>query len=204
MSAAVGADIESLCSKCGDVWHVVVAKVGEEVVKVQCKQCGGYHRHRSPNGTTTAKKSEPRPRVNRAKRAPVERFETPQVAADLSKPARTYSPMEKFVIGDRVEHPSFGAGVVEATPEPGKMTVFFAAGRKVLVHEKGPGSGALSRPRPFDHTKSKVGVGDAPKRVTRPSDFGPEPEEGGESSESSGSVDTVATDSDEASVDQNA
>ena len=24
MSPGVGADIESLCSKCGDVWHVVV------------------------------------------------------------------------------------------------------------------------------------------------------------------------------------
>src|SRR5678815_1711262 len=39
MSAAVGADVEALCSKCGDVWHVVVAKVGERIVKVQCKQC---------------------------------------------------------------------------------------------------------------------------------------------------------------------
>ena len=29
MTPAVGADIESLCSKCGDVWHVVVAKVGD-------------------------------------------------------------------------------------------------------------------------------------------------------------------------------
>ena len=34
MSAAVGADVESLCSKCGDVWHVVVAKVGDQIVRV--------------------------------------------------------------------------------------------------------------------------------------------------------------------------
>jgi hypothetical protein len=174
MSAAVGADIESLCSKCGDVWHVVVAKVGDEVVKVQCKQCGGYHRHRSVNGAP-AKKSEPRPRVTRTPRPPVERFETPQVAADLTKPTRPYSPREKFAVGDRVEHPTFGAGVVEATPEPGKMTVFFAAGRKVLVHEKGPGSGALSRPAPFDHGKNTAVAGDAPKKVSRPNDLGPLP-----------------------------
>jgi hypothetical protein len=174
MSAAVGADIESLCSKCGDVWHVVVAKVGEEVVKVQCKQCGGYHRHRSVNGATpAAKKSEPRARSIKPRRAPVERFATPQVAADLSKPARTYSPREKFVIGDRVEHPSFGAGVVEATPEPGKMTVFFAEGRKVLVHEKGVGPTSLPRPPRFDHAKNVNGVGDAPSRVGRPADMGP-------------------------------
>src|SRR5665647_995831 len=46
MSAGVGADVESLCSKCGDVWHVVVAKDGDKIVKVQCKQCSGYHRYR--------------------------------------------------------------------------------------------------------------------------------------------------------------
>ena len=31
MTAAVGADVEALCSKCGDVWHVVVAKVNVQV-----------------------------------------------------------------------------------------------------------------------------------------------------------------------------
>ena len=34
MTARVGADIEALCSKCGDVWHVVVAMVGPEIVRV--------------------------------------------------------------------------------------------------------------------------------------------------------------------------
>ena len=87
MSAAVGADVEALCSKCGDVWHVVVAKVGE-----------------------------------------------------------------------RVDHPSFGQGVVEIA-EPGKITVFFATGRRVLVQSKEgatAGSG-LSRPKPFDHTNTAGG-----------------------------------------------
>ena len=197
MSAAVGADIESLCSKCGDVWHVVVAKVGEEVVKVQCKQCGGYHRHRSVNGAPAAKK-ERTARVSRPPRPVVERFETPQVAADLTKPTRTYSPREKFVVGDRVEHPNFGAGVVEACPEPGKMTVFFASGRKVLVHEKTPSPGVLTRPPPFDHTKNVTGVGDAPQRVGRPAEFD-EP--------SDGEVDADADADDSganAAVDQNA
>ena len=198
MSAAVGADIESLCSKCGDVWHVVVAKVGEEVVKVQCKQCGGYHRHRSVNGAPAVKK-ERTARVSRPPRPVVERFETPQVAADLTKPTRTYSPREKFVVGDRVEHPSFGAGVVEACPEPGKMTVFFPSGRKVLVHEKGPGNASLTRPPPFDHSKN-TGLGDSPQRVGRPSDLGPAPEADAEVGEAVPEAD----DDEAAAADQNA
>jgi hypothetical protein len=197
MSAAVGADIESLCSKCGDVWHVVVAKVGEEVVKVQCKQCGGYHRHRSVNGAPAAKK-ERTARVSRPPRPVVERFETPQVAADLTKPTRTYSPRDKYVVGDRVEHPTFGAGVVEACPEPGKMNVFFPTGRKVLVHEKAAGTGALTRPPPFDHAghNTGVGVGDAPQRIARNA-LGAE-EDGAEPG------DADADDGETAAADQNA
>jgi hypothetical protein len=156
MSAAVGADIESLCSKCGDVWHVVVAKVGENIVKVQCKQCGGYHRHKPIGG-----KPAPRARTSsvarpKAAREAVARIDTPSVAADLSKPPRTYNASERYAIGDRIEHPTFGSGVVEALPEPGKMTVFFATGRRLLVHAK-EGGGGLQRPQRIVHQAPGTG-----------------------------------------------
>ena len=167
MSASVGADIESLCSKCGDVWHVVVAKEGQQIVKVQCKQCGGYHRYRSPTSVPKEKRAPPS-MMERAQRelqpkAPVERFEKPAVAADLTKPVRTYRASERFEVGERVDHPSFGQGVVEAA-EPGKVTVFFGTGRRVLVQSKegATGGGGLTRPKPFDHSNTAGGkpVGD--------------------------------------------
>lgn len=157
MSAAVGADVEALCAKCGDVWHVVVAKVGEQIAKVQCKQCGGYHRYKSPHGAPKEKRqpslATPRP-AREAK--PVERFEKPAVAADLAKPVRPYRASEKFEIGERVEHPSFGQGVVEIS-EPGKITVFFASGRRVLAQAKAASGGGLERPKPFDHSNPAGG-----------------------------------------------
>lgn len=156
MSAAVGADIAALCSKCGDVWHVIVAKIGEQIVKVQCKECGGYHRYKNPSGAKAAKKpGTPRPREPRAV---VERHETPAVAADLSRPVRTYRATERYEVGERVEHPTFGQGTVEVV-DGQKATVFFAAGRKVLVHAKGEPAGpaGLSRPKPFDHTGPQAG-----------------------------------------------
>jgi hypothetical protein len=164
MSAAVGADIESLCAKCGDVWHVVVAKNGEQIVKVQCKQCGGYHRYKSPHGAPIEKR-QPSPFAPKPAREPkpVERFEKPAVSPDLTRPVRTYRATEKFEIGDRVEHPSFGQGVIE-TAEPGKITVFFPSGRRVLVQAKeGAGGGKLERPKPFDHSNPAGGkpVGEA-------------------------------------------
>lgn len=156
MSAAVGADIAALCSKCGDVWHVVVAKVGEEIVKVQCKECGGYHRYRNPAGKAAPKRSASPGRA-REPRAVVERFEAPAVAADLSRPPRSYRVSEKYEVGDRLEHPTFGTGTVEVV-DGQKITVFFASGRKVLVHAKGDaGNGGLSRPKPFDHSGPQAG-----------------------------------------------
>jgi hypothetical protein len=161
MSAAVGADVEALCSKCGDVWHVVVAKVGEKIVKVLCKQCGGQHRYKSPHGAPATAKlpSATRPpKAPKEPKAPVERFEKPAVAANLTKPSRPYRASEKFDVGDRVDHPNFGQGVIEIA-EPGKITVFFATGRRVLVQSKegATGGGGLSRPKPFDHTSTAGG-----------------------------------------------
>jgi DNA replicative helicase MCM subunit Mcm2 (Cdc46/Mcm family) len=156
MSAGVGADVEALCSKCGDVWHVVVAKVGDQIAKVQCKECGAYHRYRSHEKVSAKSRSTAAPRV-RAQRAPVERFEKPSVAADLSRAVRPYSAVERYVVGDRIDHTVFGQGVVEASPEPGKVTVFFAVGRKVLVQARDVAANALTRPKPFDHSSAAGG-----------------------------------------------
>lgn len=163
MSARVGDDVEALCSKCGDVWHVVVAKVGEQIVKVHCKECNKEHRYKSPHGAPKEKRqpSQFAPKPERAK--PVERFEKPAVAADLAKPVRRYAASEHFEVGDRVDHPSFGQGVVEVS-DSGKVTVFFATGRRVLVQAKSAAAGGgLTRPKPFDHSNAAGGkpVGEA-------------------------------------------
>lgn len=157
MTPAVGADIESLCSKCGDVWHVIVAKVGQDIVRVICKECGSQHRYRNPKKPDERAKRASTGAAARPARPMkiVERFEKPSVAADLDKPPRAYAPSERYAVGERVEHPSFGQGVVESL-ELGKMTTFFAVGRKVLACAKAeaPGtSAALARPKPFAHTR---------------------------------------------------
>ena len=160
MSAGVGSDVEALCAKCGDVWHVVVAKVGERIVKVQCKQCSGYHRYKSPHGAAAVAKlpATNRPKVAKEPKAPVERFDKPLVAADLTKPSQTYKASARYEVGDRVDHPTFGQGVIEIS-EPGKITVFFATGRRVLAQSKEGeiSGGGLSRPRPFDHSNTAGG-----------------------------------------------
>src|SRR3954453_7493779 len=94
----VGQDIEALCGKCGQVWHVVMAKMGDRIAKVVCKRCGGHHRYRleadaaAPNPPATGaaasgeRKAAPR-RTARAHAAPP----APVIPAfDPAKPPRPY------------------------------------------------------------------------------------------------------------------
>ena len=156
MSASVGADVEALCSKCGDVWHVVVAKVGDSIVKVHCKECNKEHRYKNPHGQPKAVRNPSLTTPKPTREKVVERFEKPAVAADLSKPARSYRASEHYIVGERVEHPNFGQGVVEVS-ESGKVTVFFGSGRRVLAQTKSAATNTLERPKPFDHTNTAGG-----------------------------------------------
>ena len=65
---------------------------------------------------------------------------------DTSRPVRTYRADEHFEVADRIQHPSFGLGVVEASEE-GKVTVWFSAGRKKLAQASG--APKLERPPPI-------------------------------------------------------
>ena len=140
MTAATGADVESLCSKCGDVWHVVVAKVGEQIVKVQCKECGSYHRHRPPGGTAARKprasSSSSSPRRSALGSGPAKPPPPTTFSPDPSLPVRTYSMRETFQPGEQIKHPRFGVGLVERTGDPGKISVLFSDGRKILAQAK--------------------------------------------------------------------
>ena len=142
---AVGEDIESVCGKCGDVWHVVVAMVETDIAKVECKECKATHKYK-PTGEakkkadeekkaakkkTTKKKTTRKPRKSAEPALP----EGPRAEAN-DKPPQKYSIKGSFEIGDRVEHPSFGEGVVDGLPAPGKIEVYFTDGRKTLAAAK--------------------------------------------------------------------
>jgi hypothetical protein len=161
MTAATGADVESMCSKCGDVWHVVVAKVGEQIVKVQCKECGSYHRHRPPGGVAARKPRTPSssssPRRSALGSGSLAKAPPATFAPDPSLPIRTYSMRETFRPGEQIKHPRFGVGLVERSADPGKISVLFTDGRKILAQAKPdstltPGGAASPMPSEEDAT----------------------------------------------------
>ncbi len=130
----VGADIESICAKCGDVWHVVVAVVGTKVAKVQCKQCGAYHRHKS--GAAAKASAVKRPRKSTLRPGETSARAPAKPVIDPDKPIKPYKMSDAFQTGDQIQHLRFGVGVVESAAEPGKIAVLFDDGRKFLAVAK--------------------------------------------------------------------
>lgn len=149
MQVAVGKDVEAVCRKCGEVWHVIVAVETGKIVKVQCKQCMAYHRYKPPEGearvdaaprrraaSSTATKKKTTRKKTAKKKAKKSPWDEPLTEPDLSRPIRPYKLSERYEPGDRVQHPKFGEGVVEILTGQGKMNVFFEDGRKTLAHDR--------------------------------------------------------------------
>jgi hypothetical protein len=143
MAAQVGQDIEALCGRCGTVWHVVMAMMGDRIAKVVCKRCGGHHRYRR-EGDSGEDASAGGQRADSRRPTSTRRFAKPAAAPapaplppfDPNKPPRTYSAKDSYAIGDRVTHPTFGTGIVAGSPAPGRVDVAFPSGSRALACAK--------------------------------------------------------------------
>jgi hypothetical protein len=162
----VGEDIEALCGRCGQVWHVVMAKMGDRIAKVVCKRCGGHHGYRTERGAEASAGSGAG--GGEARRASSPRRHTKREAEpaapmvmppfDPTKPPRRYTASEGFLAGERLTHPAFGTGVVTGTPGPGKIEIAFPAGVRVLACAKA--ASTLTRPT----TVANVPISDRPPK----------------------------------------
>jgi hypothetical protein len=130
----VGDEVRSICRRCGDVWHIVIARADGRIAKAECKQCGARHRYRPSEGEGATRASSrsfaagstsPRTRSREAKRI---------VEADPARPRRPFRPSETYQVGDRVVHQSFGEGVVQVVKGATKIEILFEVGSKILVH----------------------------------------------------------------------
>ena len=124
-----GSDIDSICSKCGDSPHVVVAMVDGQIAKVQCLRCDGRHRYRSAAAKVKTPGSK---RAASRKKAD----DGPLIEPDLTRPVQAYRASASYALGDRIQHSQFGGGVVDQIAGARKVRVFFAGGPRILVHQK--------------------------------------------------------------------
>jgi len=152
-----GGEIDSYCTKCKlDLTHRIIAMVGDEVKKVECKTCGSHHLYRRPKSeklaplapknkaTSTTKREgsggEERKtgsaRANAA--AQRERDQTSQWEhAIAGQPMGAFKPYRVSLTlgpGELVRHPKFGDGVVARVIDRGKVEILFKDGPKTMAH----------------------------------------------------------------------
>ncbi|PRP90468.1 hypothetical protein ENSA5_64820 [Enhygromyxa salina] len=136
MAYEVGSDVEAMCRTCDDVWHVIVAKIGEKITKVECKQCGKQHRFKPTGDAPEANLNPTRRKVSGSGRKSGSRAQpspSAGIAHNPDKPTRNYALSERFALGEQIQHKKFGPGVVCAV-EDDKIRVNFADATKVLLH----------------------------------------------------------------------
>ena len=146
-----GDRIEARCTRCNDITgHVIVALVGGEIVKVECRACGSVHKYYPPATPKEAKGKTAvcRVKAGETRKEAVNSFKptsTPSTAAaspaavsraaakaQKAASARPYAMNESFAVGDVIDHPKFGSGVVQEIFPPDKMQILFRDGAKML------------------------------------------------------------------------
>ena len=136
-TASVAKETLAYCTSCKmDLNHVIVAMKGDRIAKVQCLTCKKEHVYRAPKGAT-----EPEAKPSRAKKASAEDSHSSVemewerlMVAHREHPVKPYSMKGQFGLGDKLNHPTFGEGIVGKLIYPNKLEVIFRNDVKVLIH----------------------------------------------------------------------
>ena len=123
----VGSTIEAKCTKCKAILpHVVVAKIGAVPTRVQCATCSMLHAYSVPRRKA---RSETEGDVQAAGGAGAWR--------DALRRARgasvLYSKRERYLVGSRLTHATFGEGVVLRVSSTTVCEVIFETGPVKLL-----------------------------------------------------------------------
>lgn len=138
----VGSTVEATCGKCRDVTsHVVLARIGGKPSRVECRVCHATHQYRAPAGTA---KSTARPgakpaggtrrKSGSAAAAPPPEEVWAKAMRSATGSAIPYAISRRFETGQRVQHSTFGEGVVIRLTSPTVCEILFSTGpRKLLM-----------------------------------------------------------------------
>jgi hypothetical protein len=124
----LGDDVEVRCGRCKDTREHVVAALTPTgaIERVQCRTCGSNHKYREAKPAKTAS-TRTRSATGATSRKTLAELE------QNAGPARDYSMQTRFKVGDRINHPKFGTGLV-VEERSGKIDVKFGREVKTLIH----------------------------------------------------------------------
>ena len=154
----VGGEVDSYCTRCKlTLAHTVLAIWASQIKRVRCNTCMGEHAYRSAGGSSSTssagRTSAAAPRAARASTPAPSRAEkaaaasySELIAGKNRARARRYSLNDKYEVGEVIEHPTFGVGVVAAKRGLDKIDVAFPATARTLLHDRGTPHAPLAKP----------------------------------------------------------
>jgi hypothetical protein len=141
-ATAVGKETLAYCTSCKmDLNHIIVAMKGDRIAKVQCLTCKKEHAYKAAKGVNEPGKAVKATRTSK-KKAAAEEEVCHSIEAEWQKlmlahkdaPTKGYSTKANFGLGDKINHPTFGDGIVGKLIYPNKIEVIFQMDVKVLIH----------------------------------------------------------------------
>ena len=135
-TTAVGKETIAYCTSCKmDLNSVIVAMKGDRIAKVQCFTCKKEHTYKAPKGATEPKKKRGKAAKDAAPEGnPIEAEWEKLMTTHKDAPTKSYNTKGQFALGDKINHTTFGAGMVGKLIYPNKIEVIFRTDVKVLIH----------------------------------------------------------------------
>lgn len=140
-NSQVGKEALAYCTTCKmDLNSVVVAMKGDRIAKVQCFTCKKEHAYKAPKGVTEPGKAKPK--ATRKKKTDDGAPSASSIEAEWEKlmaqqkdaPLKPYNTKGKFALGDKINHPNFGQGIVGKLIYPNKLEIIFRNDLKILIY----------------------------------------------------------------------
>lgn len=133
----VGKSFYAMCKKCAtDRYHTVLALPTETSAKLECEVCKAKSTWKAPKAAKAKTAKVSRPRVDKAAAAAsAHAAEYEKLMSEAEGSAGKYSMKSKFEKDFKLEHPTFGTGVIR-TVQPDKIEVVFQDQVRNLVHNR--------------------------------------------------------------------
>jgi hypothetical protein len=140
--AAVGGYADAYCGKCKDVTsHIVLAMKGATPSRVECRTCHAMHLYKASASASASKSTGTKPRASRAAEVKPEEAWAAAMRQGRGEPIK-YAPGGQYVGGNRLNHATFGEGVVVRISSATVCEVVFKTGTVKLIM----GAGQARRP----------------------------------------------------------
>ena len=131
-----GKDVLSYCNKCKlTLSHIIVVMKDVNLPgKVQCNTCRSTHVFKDPALAKVKKKRTARKSSKKTPTVPISEVWQEKVSNASKDQTEKYTIKKQFSLGDIIDHPKFGVGLVEKNIDKNKIEVLFQSDIKVLIH----------------------------------------------------------------------